>query len=271
MPTVTSSDGTAIGYESTGSGPALLLVDGAFCYRGFGPMPGLAAQLAADFTVYTYDRRGRGESGDTAPYAAEREIDDIEAVIDAAGGRVLLFGTSSGAVLALRAAAALPGKVERVAVYEPPMVVDDSRKNPPPADYLQTIDGMIAAGRNGDAVAFFMTKMVGAPAIMPVIMRLMPPWKKLKAVAPTLRYDFAVLGDTQRGKGLPDELAKTLGAIAVPAMVADGGKSPTYMHRAADAVAGAVGDTRRVTIPGQTHMFKPEALAPELTAFYAGA
>ena len=271
MPTVTSSDGTTIGYQQAGSGPALLLVDGAFCYRGFGPMPGLAAQLTEHFTVYTYDRRGRGESGDTAPYAPEREIDDIEAVIDAAGGRALVFGTSSGAVLALRAAAALPGKVAKVAVYEPPMVVDESRKSLPPPDYLRTIDKFIADGRNGDAVAFFMTKMVGAPAIMPWVMRLMPPWKKLKAVAPTLRYDFAILGDTQLAKGMPAELAKTLGAVEIPALVADGGKSPTYMHHAADAVSGALGDTRRVTIPGQTHMFKPEALAPELISFYAEA
>jgi pimeloyl-ACP methyl ester carboxylesterase len=271
MPTVTSSDGTAIGYETTGSGPALLLVDGAFCYRGFGPMPGLAGRLAEHFTVYTYDRRGRGESGDTQPYAAEREIDDIEAVIDAAGGRVLLFGTSSGAVLALRAAATLPGKVERVAVYEPPMTVDDSRKNLPPADYRKTLDRLIADGRNGEAVAFFMTKMIGAPALMTWVMRLTPPWRKLKAVAPTLRYDFTILGDTQLAKGVPAELTKTLGAVAAPALVASGGKSPTYMQHAADAVAGALSDTRRVTIPGQTHMFKPEALAPELTAFYTGA
>jgi len=271
MPTVTSSDGTTIGYQQTGSGPALILVDGAFCYRDFGPMPGLAAQLTEHFTVFTYDRRGRGDSGDTQPYAPEREIDDIEAVIDAAGGRALVFGTSSGAVLALRAAAAMPAKVVKVAVYEPPMVVDHSRKKLPPADYRQTVDKLVASGRNGELVAFFMTKMIGAPAIMPWVMRLTPPWKKLKSIAPTLRYDFAILGDTQLAKGLPDELAKALGAVEAPALVADGGKSPTYMHHAADAVSGALADTRRVTIPGQTHMFKPEALAPELISFYTGA
>jgi Predicted hydrolases or acyltransferases (alpha/beta hydrolase superfamily) len=266
--TVTSADGTSIGYDRAGSGPPLVLVDGAFCSRQFGPMPDLAPLLTTSFTVYTYDRRGRGESGDTKPYASEREIEDIDALIDAAGGSANLHGTSSGAVLALRAAAALPDKVTKVAIYEAPMLVDKSRPAPP-ADYLQQINDMLARGRNGDAVAFFMTKMVGAPAFVPYIMRVLPAWKKLKAVAPTLPYDFAILGDTQTGKGIPAELAKTIESIDAPVWCGDGGKSPAWMHHAQDAVAALLSDSRRETLPGQTHQVKAAAIAPALTVFFA--
>ncbi len=265
--TITSADGTTIAYDVAGSGPALLLVDGAFCYRDFGPMPALVPLLAPHFTVYSYDRRGRGESGDTLPYAPEREIEDIAALLEAIGGPAYVYGISSGAVLAARATAALPGRVTKLALYEAPLVVDHSRKLAP-ADYVQQIDTMIANGRGGDAVGFFMTKMVAAPAFVPYVMRLMPAWKKLKTVAPTLRYDFAVLGDTQSGERIPDELAKVFGAIDVPALMADGGKSPTWMHHAADAIAQALPDARRVTLPGQNHQVKASVLAPALIDFF---
>jgi pimeloyl-ACP methyl ester carboxylesterase len=267
MSTVTSADGTTIGYDRTGSGPALILVDGAFCSRQFGPMPDLAAILAEKFTVYTYDRRGRGESGNTLPYAPEREIEDIDALIEAAGRTAFVHGISSGAVLAMRATAALPAKVTRLAIYEAPMLVDDSRPAPP-ADYLRQTTEMIANGRNGDAVAFFMTKMVGAPAFVPYMMRLVPAWKKLKAVAPTLPYDFAILGDSQTGKGIPAELAKVIGSIDVPVWCGDGGKSPAWMHHAQDAVSALVPDSQRQTLPGQTHQVKAAVIAPALTTFF---
>jgi pimeloyl-ACP methyl ester carboxylesterase len=261
--TVTSADGTTIGYTRTGVGPALLLVDGAFCSRTFGPMPDLVPLLAPHFTVYSYDRRGRGESGDTPPYAAEREVEDIEALLGAAGGTAMIYGISSGAVLAIRATAALPGRVSRLALYEAPLLVDGSRKAPP-ADYRERIDAMIADGRNGDLVGFFMTKMVGAPAFVPWIMRALPAWKKLTAVAPTLRYDMAVLGDSQRGTGIPAELTAAMASIGVPALVADGGKSPAWMRNTADAVAAALPDAQRQTLPGQNHQVKAAALAPVL-------
>jgi pimeloyl-ACP methyl ester carboxylesterase len=271
MNTVVSADGTTIAYDRAGDGPAVLLVDGAFCSRQFGPMPDLVPLLAPHFTVYSYDRRGRGDSGDTAPYAVEREIDDIDALIEAAGGSVSVYGISSGAVLAARATAALPGKVRRLALYEAPMLVDGSR-TPPPADYRLRIDDMIAAGRNGDTLSFFFTKMIGLPVFVPYVMRLMPAWKKLKAVAPTLRYDMAVLGDSQTGRGLPDELTKVFGSIEVPTVVGDGGKSPAWMHHAADAVAAAVPEAERVTLPGQNHQVKAAAIAPVLiAAFERGA
>jgi pimeloyl-ACP methyl ester carboxylesterase len=268
--TVTSADGTTIGYGRTGRGPALLLVDGAFCSRAFGPMPDLVPLLAPHFTVYSYDRRGRGESGDTPPYAVEREIDDIEALLDAAGGQAMIYGISSGAVLSVRTAAALPGKVTRLAIYEPPLLVDGSR-TPPPADYRRRIDDMVAEGRNGAVVGFFMTKMVGAPAFVPWMLRLMPAWKKLTAIAPTLRYDMAVLGDSMLGHGLPDDLAKAMAAIGVPTLVAAGGKSPAWMHAAADAVAGTVPGSVRRTLPGQNHQVKASALAPMLIDFLGRA
>ncbi|HEY7174155.1 MAG TPA: alpha/beta fold hydrolase [Micromonosporaceae bacterium] len=269
MTTVTSADGTTIGYERTGSGAPLILVDGAFCSREFGPMPGLAKLLAEHFTVYTYDRRGRGESGNTQPYAPEREIEDIEAIIDAAGGTAYVHGTSSGAVLAARAAAALPGKVTKLATYEAPMVVDDSR-TPPPADYRQRVDTMVANGRIGDVIAFFMTKVVGAPAFVPYVLRLMPAWKKLKAVAPTLRYDFAVLGDSQLGNPIPADLAKAFASIDGPVWVGDGGKSPAWMRHAQDALAKLVPDSQRETLPGQNHQVKAAVIAPALTTFFTG-
>jgi pimeloyl-ACP methyl ester carboxylesterase len=271
MNTVTSADGTTIGYDRAGNGPPVVLVDGAFCGRGFGPMPGLAPLLAKHFTVYTYDRRGRGDSGDTEPYAVEREIEDIEALVDAAGGSAHLYGVSSGAVLAARAAAALPGKVRRLAIYEPPVVVDGSR-TPPPADYQQHVADLIAAGRNGEVVKYFMTKVVGAPAIFAVIMRLMPAWSKLQAVAPTLRYDLAILGDSQLGQPLPEELHKVLASIDVPTLVADGGKSPAWMHNGVQTVADAIPDADRRTLPGQTHQVKSAVVAPVLIEFFrAGA
>ena len=133
MGTLHSSDGTPIAYETAGDGPPVILVDGALCYRASGPSAPLAALLAEHFTVFTYDRRGRGESGDTAPYAVEREVEDIAALIDEAGGSACVYGISSGAALALEAANRGLG-IERLVVYEAPFIVDDSRA-PLPYDF----------------------------------------------------------------------------------------------------------------------------------------
>src|SRR5438552_8290357 len=171
MEKATSKDGTQIAYDRQGKGPAVILVDGALCYRSFGPMPGLAQLLAPHFTVYNYDRRGRGESGDTKPYAVEREVEDLEAVIDAAGGSARVCGVSSGAALALETANG-SGRIEKLALYEPPFIVDDSRK-PVPPDIVEQFDRLIDADRRGDAVKLFM-KTVGAPVIFIALMRLMP-------------------------------------------------------------------------------------------------
>src|SRR5579864_7067113 len=162
MDTVRSADGTTIAFSRAGQGPPLILVDGALCSRQFGPMPGLAEQLAPDFTVYTYDRRGRGESGDTAPYSPDREVDDLEALVAQAGDVVYVHGTSSGAALALEAAKRIPA-IAKLAVYEPPFIVDDTR-TPIPDGYLARLTSLVAEGRMGEAVKTFMS-FVGTPAI----------------------------------------------------------------------------------------------------------
>ena len=167
MSTVTSADGTTIAFTRAGQGPALILVDGALCSRSFGPMPKLAAQLAPHFAVYTYDRRGRGASGNTPPYMPDREVDDLEALAAEAtgrhGGPVFLHGTSSGAALALEAVKRIPA-FTKLAVYEPPFIVDGSR-SPIPDGYLAELSGLVAGGRRGDAVKMFM-RFVGTPAVL---------------------------------------------------------------------------------------------------------
>lgn len=191
--TVTSTDGTNIAYSTAGSGPALVLVDGALCSRDFGPAKKFTAALRDGFTVYTYDRRGRGESGDTQPYDVQREVEDLAAVIDAAGGSAYVFGQSSGAALALRAAdAGVP--ITKLAVYEAPFILDPSGPVGKDEAYESNLAKALADGRNGDAVKLFMA-LVGAPGIMVKIMRFTPAWSKLTAVAPTLPYDHALLAD----------------------------------------------------------------------------
>ncbi|HEY8597729.1 MAG TPA: alpha/beta hydrolase, partial [Thermomicrobiales bacterium] len=199
MNTVTSRDGTMIAFDKAGQGPAVIVVDGALCYRASGPSAPLARLLARDFTVYTYDRRGRGDSGDTAPYAVEREVEDLAALLAEAGGTAFVYGISSGAALALEAADRLPG-ITTLALYEAPFIVDDSRQ-PVPEDNLTRITALVAADRRSDAVRYFM-RQVGAPGIVVALMRFMPVWSKLKAVAHTLPYDFAILDGNQVGKPL---------------------------------------------------------------------
>jgi len=263
MSTVTSADGTTIGYETVGSGPALILVDGAMCYRDFGPARGLAAVLADTYTVYLYDRRGRGASGNTLPWAPEREIDDLAALLAAAGGTAFLFGCSSGAVLAADAANRLPG-FTKVALYEPPFIVDDTHE-PRPAGFVPETEAMLARDDRSGALKKFM-RHVGMPAVMLAVMPLLPPWRKLKAVAPTLPYDLRILGDT--GRGVPLEPRRWAG-LSAPAIVLDGGKSPQYMRNGAKALAEALSKAQYRTLPGQTHMFKAAVLGPAVKEFLA--
>ena len=262
MNTVRSADGTTIAFTKAGQGPPLILVDGALCSRSFGPMPKLAAQLTPHFTVYTYDRRGRGASGDTPPYAADREVDDIEALVTMAGETVFVHGTSSGSALALEAAKRVPA-IGKLAVYEPPFIVDGTR-SPIPGDYLARLNRLVADGRRGDAVKMFM-RFVGTPAIFTAVMPFTPVWPKLKAVAPTLPYDITIVQDHQRGTPfLPAEWA----AVKVRTLVAAGGKSPAWMANATRALADALPDAQYRTLPGQNHMVKPQAIAPVLTEFF---
>lgn len=262
MNIVTSADGTPIAYDRIGDGQPVVIVDGALCHRDFGPSQALAEALSDHFAAYIYDRRGRGGSGDTAPYSVQREVEDIEALIrETSGGPVFLYGASSGAALALEAASQL-SSVGRVAVYEPPFFVDDTR--PPAGDAAARIGACVAAGRRSAAVSAFL-RLVGVPAPGVAFMHLLPAWRKLTAVAHTLPYDLAIVGDHQQGKPLPEGLWST---ITAPALIMDGGKSPEWMHHATQAVAEAVPGARYRTIAGQNHMVKPGALAPVLTDFF---
>ena len=262
MNTVMSKDGTRIAFDKKGDGPALIVVDGALCRRAFGPSSAIADQLAPNFTVYTYDRRGRGDSGDNRPYAIEREIEDLEAVINASGGAAVVLGISSGAALAAEAAATgVP--MQKLALYEAPFIVDNSR-TPLPDGFIQNLDGAVAANRPGDAVKMFM-KLVGMPSIAIAAMRLMPAWKKLTAVAHTIAYDMRIVGDYQRGVPLPR--TKWIGAT-VPTLVMAGGKSPEWMKNAMRQFADVLPNARLLTLDKQTHMVKPKVLGPELVKFF---
>jgi pimeloyl-ACP methyl ester carboxylesterase len=256
-----SRDGTVIAYERSGSGPALILIDGALCSRAFGPSAKLAALLAHHFTVYAYDRRGRGQSGDTQPYSPAREVEDIAALIEAAGGSAFLLGLSSGGALALEAAASRLG-VAKVVAYEPPYVDDDGQRGG--AAHKGQLERLVAAGDRGGAVKYFMKDMVGAPAAIVVLMRLMPwVWRKLQAVAHTLPYDAAVMTEFRIPRA-------RFASIVTPVLVMNGTKSDSRLKDAARAIAGVVPGARHGELAGQTHNVKPDVLAPAVVDFLTG-
>ncbi|MGZ4436554.1 MAG: alpha/beta fold hydrolase [Nocardioidaceae bacterium] len=261
----TSADGTEIAYEVSGSGPALVLVDGALCQRAMGPARGLARELAGSFTVFAYDRRGRGDSGPgTSPWDLARELEDLGAVIDAAGGTAHLFGASSGATLALEAARQ-GAPVDRVVAYESPFIVDDARPANDPR-LPERVGQMVAAGRRGDAVRTFM-RTVGVPAPVVLVMPLLPVWRKLTAIAHTLPYDLSIVVPHQQGEPLP---AGYYDAVGAETLVLAGGKSPAYMRNAQAAITDAVPRARLETLAGQTHVVKPAVVAPVVRSFLAG-
>ncbi|WP_062521645.1 alpha/beta fold hydrolase [Demequina silvatica] len=256
MSHVTSADGTLIAHEVQGAGPAIVVVDGAMCFRGSGPARGIAAALAPHLEVHLYDRRGRGDSGDTLPYAVEREIEDIAAVIDEAGGSAALLGMSSGGALAARAAAALGTAVTRLLVYEPPFM-------PPPArDGAATYTAALAAAldrgdREGALAAFF--ARVGVPDQAVETMRRSPGWATSLALAPTLAYDDAAMGDSS----IPAELA----TITAPTLALAGGDSPGFLQWGAREVAATVPGARFEALEHQGHAVHPDALAAKVVAF----
>ncbi len=259
MRTAISADGTTIGFDEYGDGPPVIMVVGAF--NGRSTTAPLAQELAPRFTVLNYDRRGRGDSGDTEPYAVEREIEDLAAVIDAAGGPACVFGYSSGAVLALRAAAAgVP--ITKLALYEPPFLLDDSRPRPP-ADLPERLTELVSAGRRGDAVELYQTAGIGMPAEVVVHLRSAPFRPGLEAIAHTLIYDATITGDLS----LPAEL---LAAVTTPALVIDGEGSWPFMRDGVEAAANALPNGRRHTLAGQTHDINPAATAPVLEEFFTG-
>ncbi len=259
---VTSADGTVIGVSRTGSGPALVLVDGALCSRTMGPAEGLAEQLADRFTVWTYDRRGRGESGPGATgWSVDREVEDLAAVVAAAGGHAHVFGASSGGLLALTAAARGVA-IDRVVAYEAPGIVDATHPATDPA-FAERVQALVDAGDRGAAVKAFM-RLVGAPGPMVAFMRLTPAWRRLTAVAHTLPWDLSLV--VPRSQGRPDAPA-TWAGVRQPVLVLAGGKSPEYLRNAQASLAAALPDGRCEVLPGQTHMIKAAATAPAVAAF----
>lgn len=264
--TVTSSDGTTIAFDKAGNGPAVILVASALADRSDAAK--LAKFLEPHFTVINYDRRGRGLSADTPPYTVERECEDIEALVKVAGGAAFLFGSSSGAALALEAAARGVG-VEKLALFEPPFVVQEGDPRPP-EDFARRIQELVEGDRRAEAVTYFMTKGIGMPAATVAMMRLMPrTWANLKAMAHTIPYDIAVMGDTQAGRPLA---AGRWASIGVPTLVMSGSKSSVGMRHAAEALALALPQAEHRTIEGVGHsaiMTAPKKLAPVLSEFFA--
>lgn len=262
MKTITSKDGTTIAYDDSGSGPVIILVDGALQYRAFDQgMAQLADLLSQHFTVIHYDRRGRGDSTDTQPYALEREIEDIEAIIDEVGEPVSLYGISSGAALAMNAAIKLGDKVRKLAMYEAPYN-DDEAAQQTWKEYTKELAELLAAGRNGDAVGHFMMLVGATPEDVEGI-RQTPMWLLWESVAPTLAYDhIAALGED--GKVPVKEAAR----VSVPALVMDGGASFPFMHTTAISLANAMPNAQHRTLEDQTHEVQSEALAPVLIDFF---
>lgn len=259
MNKITSKDGTKIAFDRSGKGPALILVGGAFQYRAIDERTAqLASLLAQHFTVYNYDRRGRGDSTDAQSYTIEREIEDLNALIKEAGGSAYVFGMSSGAVLALRAAAHGLA-IKKLTLYEPPFN-NPGVWGPPAESYARQLAAFLAEGRRGDAVALAMTSF-GVPAETVAGMRQSPVWPMFEAVAPTLAYDNAIMGDGS----VPTEWIKS---VYIPTLVIDGGASPEWMHNAAQATADALPNAQRRTLAGQTHEVDPQVLAPLLEEFY---
>jgi pimeloyl-ACP methyl ester carboxylesterase len=260
--TVTSKDGTTIAFDQSGNGPVVILVDGALQYRAFDQgMAQLEDLLAPHFTVIHYDRRGRGDSTDTQPYALEREIEDIEAIIDEVGGSASLYGISSGSALAMHAAIKLGAKVKKLAMYEAPYN-DDETAQQVWKDYTKKLAELLAANRKGDAVGHFMMLVGASPEDVEGILQT-PMWPLWESVAPTLAYDhIAALGEDGT---VPLEQAAR---VSVPTLVMDGGASFPFMHTTATALANAIPNAQHRTLEGQTHEVESEALAPVLTEFF---
>jgi pimeloyl-ACP methyl ester carboxylesterase len=263
--TAISNDGTVIAYERSGSGPALILVSAALADRSANRR--LARYLSDRFTVINYDRRGRGTSGNTDPYTTDNEVDDIDALVNASGGSAFLFGSSSGSVLALDAAARLGPKVRKLYMFEPPFIVDSSR---PPMDTSLSgaIDRQIAAGNRSEAVRLFFTKGMGIPSFGVTMMRfLMPGWSKMCAMAHTIPYDLAILDGTQAGQSLSVERWKNT-SLAVK--VAVGSSSEPFFHSGAKGLVQILPTAEYQSLAGLNHgalLLSPIALGKDVQNF----
>lgn len=260
MDQVKSADGTRIAFEKLGSGPPLILLGGAFCdHRARAAGLPLARPLASAFTVFCVDRRGRNESTDTAPYAPAREVEDVAALVQAAGGTAYVYGHSSGATLALESAlAGLP--ITRLALYEPPLVLAASRETLP-ADFPRQLAELANAGRRADAAELFLTRAVGVPAPYVQQMKAGPVWPALEALAHTLTYDATL---TQN----PESLLTRAEQLQTPCLLLDGSKSQPWMRAGVVRLAQAIKGSLYGSLPDQTHDVNPELLAAKLAEFF---
>ncbi|MGR3764143.1 alpha/beta fold hydrolase [Rossellomorea sp. NS-SX7] len=258
MKTTQSKDGTTLAYDVYGNGPSLIYITGASCHRSFKPIVRDAEIFATEFTVYNYDRRGRGDSGNTLPYTVEREIEDIEAMIDAAGGTAHLYGHSSGAVIALEAALRLGSKVKKVIMYDAPYVHDEKEK----AEYKQLskkIHKLLDNGKNGEAMLTFL-KGIGMPKVFVLLLPLLPGWRTTKALAPTLAYDITLTQDMP-----PVERATQ---ISIPMQIIVGEKSPASINNVGRQLTKAIPNAKFVQLANQDHMVDGKTLLPILTSFF---
>lgn len=255
MRIATSKDGTELAYDVCGDGPALVYITGATCFRRFRPIVGDIRVFATRFTVYNYDRRGRGDSGDVQPYAIEREVDDIAAIIDAAGGRAILYGHSSGAALALEAAARMPDKIDRVVIYDAAYVHDEVERAAY-AELAATVRTLLAEAKNARALKTFL-RGIGMPSAFVALLPLFPGWTTMKALAPTLMYDIAIT------EARPP--VERFERIQVPVNVVVGEKNPPGMHQVARELAAAIPHASYWVLSGQDHMVSAKTLLPVLT------
>jgi pimeloyl-ACP methyl ester carboxylesterase len=263
MSTVKSADGTTIAFDVIGEGRPLILIDGATAHRAVNPSNAEVAKLLSDeFRVYSYDRRGRGESTDTKPYAIQREIEDLAALIEDAGQPAIVFGWSSGGLLALDATVAgLP--IAALALFEPPVVVDDSRP-PLPTDYVERLESSVAAGRPGDAVELFMTAAAGMPAEFVDMVRGSEIWSATEAVAGTIAYDGRIMGTTMSGNPLP---AERWAAVDVPTLVMYGNGTAPFLKSGPTAMSELLPTAKLLEVEGENHNVEPPVLAPVLRSF----
>ncbi len=269
LPTLTqyvaSADGTRIAYEVAGAGPTVVIVEGALCHRQMGVFQELAPLLAHRFTIVGYDRRGRGESeAAMSPHEVQREVEDLAAVLGASGPPASVFGMSSGAALSLEAARQGVG-ISRLAVYEPPFILDDSHP-PDDPDFTDKLRQLIASGRRTRAVQSFL-RLMGVPTLMVAVMPILPMWKRLSAAGDTLPNDFEIVSPYRRGIPLPEG---HYAAISAQTLVIAGGKSPSYMQTASGTIAAQIPDASTTILEGQTHEVKVEVIAPVLAAHFLG-
>ena len=264
MEMITSKDGTNIAFDQNGQGPALILVGGSFEQRAMqSETSNLAAHpiLQQHFRVIHFDRRGRGDSTDNHPYAVEREVDDIDALISAVGGSAYISGISSGAILAMEATIGLGSKVRKLAMYEPPFQYAGANTGIILTEFRSQFTKAMAEGRRKDAVGHFLT-MLGMPEEHLENLHQLPMWSMWEDIAPTLGYDAGLLGEDG---SIPTGRAAR---IAVPTLIMNGEASFPTLATVADTLAHAIPDAKRLTLKDQKHEVKAEVLAPVLVDFF---